>query len=787
MDPIGNGMTEKTALRYRIEGMDCADCALTLERSIAQLNGVDQVQVNFATATLEAVGSLDPQAIAERVHALGYEVRDQDSAEDIEGAAAGQGRGIVRFLRYLWRNHTTAIALVGALLLLLTWPLALWSPLPRSDWIARGLHVAIAAGAGYAIARKGIRALFLGRQITIDLLMTVATTGALLIGETGEAATVVVLFAIGEALEGYTTERARDSLRSLLALRPDQATVIGPCIDCEAHLGQDGYTGGPCPFCGLHETVLPVEEVVVGDTVLVRPGERIPVDGQILAGTSLINQAPVTGESVPVLKAAGDDVFAGTVNGEGAIEVHVTKPAQDSTISRMVHLVEHAQTQRAPIERTIDRFARWYTPAVVAAAVLVASVPPLLFGAPFLDTPNGARGWLYRALSLLIVACPCSLVISTPVTVVSAMTALARRGVLVKGGAFLDALARIRVFALDKTGTLTEGQPYVIETLTPGCSLVAEDGSVGLVRCDACDEMLALASSVERRSEHPLARAILSEAERRELLDRYPAADGVQALAGRGIEGTLENGTVTVGSHALFHERRGNCALHDRIAAAEERGQTVIVVGRDGELLGYVGVADILRESSHDALRALKAADPRVHLAMLTGDTPTVAQMIAGQVEMLDEVRAGLLPEQKLDAIGELREQYGPVAMIGDGVNDAPALAASDVGIAMGGAGTAQAMETADLVLMQDDLSHLPAAVRSSRRTQRVIFQNIAFGLGIKAVILALALAGQAALWLAVFADVGTSLLVTLNGMRMLRDDLPTRSAAHAGRPDPSR
>jgi Cd2+/Zn2+-exporting ATPase len=774
---------EKTELRYRIEGMDCADCALTLERSVAQLKGVDRVQVSFTTATLEAVGTLDPQAIAKRVHALGYKVRDEAGPEETGGAPAEGGRGIVRFLRYLWRNRTTAVALVGGLLLLLTLPLALWSPFPGSDWVVRGLHIAIAVGAGFPIARKGIRALLVGRQITIDLLMTVATTGALLIGETGEAATVVVLFAIGEALEGYTAERARDSLRSLLALRPDRATVLRPCIDCQAHLGQDGYTGGACPFCGLHEAVLPVEEVVVGDTVLVRPGERIPVDGRVGAGTSSVNQAPVTGESMPVLKAAGDAVFAGTVNGEGAIEVQVTQPAEDSTISRIVRLVEHAQAQRSPIERFIDRFARWYTPAVVAAAVLIAALPPLLFGARFLDAPDGTRGWLYRALSLLIVACPCSLVISTPVTVVSAMTALARRGVLVKGGAFLDALAGIRVFALDKTGTLTEGQPYVIETLTPECSLAASDGANGLVRCDACDEMLALASSVERRSEHPLARAILSEAERRDLLRRYPAADAVQALAGRGVEGTLENGTVTVGSHALFHERRGDCALHERIATAEERGQTVIVVGRDGEVLGYVGVADVLRESSRHALQALKEADPRVHLVMLTGDAPPVAQAISEQVEMLDEVRAGLLPEQKLDAIGELRAQYGPVAMIGDGVNDAPALAAADVGIAMGGAGTAQAMETADLVLMQDDLGHLPSAVQSSRRTQRVIRQNIAFSLAIKAFILALALAGQAALWMAVFADVGTSLLVTLNGMRMLRDDLPTRSAARAGRP----
>jgi Cd2+/Zn2+-exporting ATPase len=760
--------TEKTELHYRIAGMDCAECALTLERSVAQLEGVDQVQVNFTTETLDAVGRLDPQAIAERVHALGYEVRDEAEEEEAEPASTREASGIVRFVRYLWRDRATALALIGGVLLLLTLPLALWLSFPGSVWVVRGLQILVTVGAGFPIARQGLRALVAGRQITIDLLMTIAAIGALAIGQTTEAAIVVVLFAIGEALEGYSAERARDSLRSLLALRPDQATVLRECIDCEEHLGRDGYEGGPCPFCGVHETVLPVKEIVVGDRVLVRPGDRIPVDGQVRAGTSSVNQAPVTGESVPVLKVAGEPVYAGTVNGEGAIEVEVSRPAEDSTISRIVRLVERAQAQRSPVERFIDRFARWYTPAVVVVALVVATVPPLLFGAPFLDTP-GTHGWLYRALALLLVACPCSLVISTPVTVVSAMTALARRGILVKGGAFLDALARIRVFGIDKTGTLTEGQPYVIEAATSQCPLVSADGSDGHERCDACDDMLAIASSVERRSEHPLAQAILSEAQRRDLMDRYPAADAVQALAGRGIEGLLESGKITVGSHALFHEREAECALHERIAAAEERGQTVIVIGRDGDIVGYVGVADILRESSRDALRALKEADPALHLAMLTGDAPAVAEAIGEQVEMLDEVRAGLLPEQKLDAIKDLRAQYGPVAMIGDGVNDAPALAAADVGIAMGGAGTAQAMETADLVLMQDDLGHLPDAVHSSRRTHRIIRQNIAFSLGVKALIMVLALTGIAALWVAVFADVGTSLLVTLNGMRMLR------------------
>ncbi|MBN1640787.1 MAG: cation-translocating P-type ATPase [Anaerolineae bacterium] len=774
--------TARSEIVYRIDGMDCANCALTLERSVSQLEGVDRVQVNFTTATLEAVGTLDPEAIEARVRALGYHVRDpQDGQDQAHAAETGQGPGVLRFLRYLWRDRVTALALIGALMLLAALPLTFLPASPALDWVVRALHIAVTVLAGHRIAWKGLRALLVARQITIDLLMTVAATGAVLIGETGEAATVVVLFAIGEALEGYSAERARDSLKSLLALRPDQATVLRPCVDCQEHMGKEGYTGGPCPTCGVHEALVPVEQVRVGETIVVRPGDRIPLDGRVRSGASAVNQAPVTGESIPVRKDAGDEVYAGTINGEAALEIETTRPAADSTISRIVRLVERAQAERSPIERQIDRFARWYTPAVVLVAVLVAAIPPLLFGAPFLDGPDGARGWLYRALSLLIVACPCSLVISTPVTVVSAMTSLARRGVLVKGGAFLDALAEVRAFALDKTGTLTEGRPSVIEVRTPNCPALELGPEESMIRCDACDEMLAIASSVERRSEHPLAHAILSEAERRDLLRRYPAAESVEALAGRGVEGTLNDARVTVGSHALFHEQEAECVLHDMIAAAEEEGRTVIVVGQEGRVLGYVGVADILRESSRDALRALKQIVPGAHVAMLTGDAPAVAHAIGDQVGQIDEIQAGLLPDAKLHAIQALRVARGPVAMIGDGVNDAPALAAADVGIAMGGAGTAQAMETADLVLMQDDLSRLPDAIETSQRTRTIIAQNIVFSLGVKLAILALALVGLAPLWLAVFADVGTSLLVTINGMRMLRTrDRAAVRTAHA-------
>ncbi len=747
-----------------IIGMDCANCALTLERGVAQLEGVREVQVNFTAAKLRARGSASAEVIADRIRALGYDVSAEADRGVKKAQEGARQRGTASFARYLLSERQMVLALVAAALLLVSLLLGRLLSVPAGRWVVLGLHLVAIVLAGYPIARKGVRSFLVSRQITIDLLMTIATIGALAIGESGEAATVSMLFAIGEALEGYTAERARDSLRSLLSLAPDEATVMRPCIDCAEHMGRGGYAGGVCPFCGMHEAVVPVEQVAVGETVLVRPGQRIPVDGRVTGGVSSVNQAPVTGESIPVAKSVGDEVFAGTINGEGALEIEVLRAATDSTISRIVRLVEQAQAQRAPAERFIDRFARWYTPAVVLVAVLVATVPPLLFGQPFVVPSDPAQGWLYRALALLIVACPCALVISTPVTVVSTLSGLARQGVLVKGGVFLDALARLKVFAFDKTGTLTEGRPVVVQTRTPICP-------PGSTTCEACDDLLALAASVERRSEHPLARAIVSEADGRGLAHRYAPADGVQALAGQGVKGVLEGETVMVGSHALFHNRGVACAgMHPHIEAAEASGQTVLMVSRGGAVQGFVAVADLPRATSQAALRDLKAIDPAFRLVMLTGDNPAVAKTIAEAIGSVDEVRAGLLPADKLEAVRTLRDEYGAVAMIGDGVNDAPALAQATVGVAMGGAGTAQAMETADVVLMQDDLTHLPNAVHASRRARRIIVQNIAFSLAIKAAFLLLALPGLATMWMAVFADMGASLLVTLNGMRMLRN-----------------
>ncbi len=758
---------ESREVKYSIKGMDCADCALSLERSLAQIEGVDQVNVNYTTGLLEANGSFDIDELIKRVEALGYKVAPPgQSAEKGSGSERSQTTPAIKlpgFLGYLYASTQTRLALLGAILLLLSIPLALVQGSVVSQWLKTGLQITAAILAGYPIANRGVRALVIGRQITIDLLMSIATLGALLIGQMAEACTVILLFAIGEALEGYTAEKARDSLKSLLALKPEQAHVMRPCIDCNEHMGLEGYTGGPCPECDEHETTVPIDEVLIGETVIVRPGESIPVDGHVASGISSVNQAPVTGESVPVQKAPGDKVYAGTLNGDTVLEVTVSQMSTDSTISRIVRLVEQAQAKRAPVERSVDRFAAWYTPAVVLMAVFIAVIPPLLFNAPFLDV-NGVHGWLYRALALLIVACPCALVISTPVTMVSSLTALASRGVLVKGGAYLDVLARARLIAFDKTGTLTLGHPTVTQARSVDCVPDAW-------RCPACDDMLALAATVERRSEHPLAQAIMAEVEARQLTHSYPAAESVQSLAGQGVQGYSNGSSILVGSHDLFHARddRLDRELHANIQSAVDEGLTVMLVGKDDSLLGYVTVADAPRPTSAEALRQLKAIDPHLLTVMLTGDNPVVAGKVALALGSLDEVRAGLLPEDKLEAIRDLQTQHGLVLMVGDGVNDAPALAAADAGIAMGGAGSAQAMETAHVVLMQDDLTHLPGTIRTARLAQKIIKQNIAFSLAIKAAFLLLTLPGLATLWMAVFADMGASLLVTLNGMRMLR------------------
>lgn len=727
--------------RYNIEGLDCANCAMTLQQGIAGLAGIDQAHVDFTTATLTVSGTTSAQTIRKRVRAMGYHVTEPDA--EAKPAAAETGGG---FFAFMMKSPYNQMVLVLAALLLISLPAALL--LPRTaylDGTLLTLHVLVAVLAGGPIAWKGIKSLVYARRVTIELLMGIATVGALAIGETGEAATVIVLFAVGEALEGFSADRARDALRGLLALRPDTVTLLRPC---EEH--------------GIDEVSVPVEEAAVGELALILPGERVAVDGVVETGASQVDQAAVTGESLPVDKNPGDPVYAGTMNGSGVLEVRISREASDSTISQIAKLVAESQAKRTEAERFIDRFAAWYTPAVVVLAVLVAVVPPLFFGAPFLDVA-GTHGWLYRALALLIIACPCALVISTPVSVVSALSGLARRGVLVKGGAYLDVLARVEAIAFDKTGTLTGGEARVMRVQAGGCE--------GNEQCGRCDEVVALAAAVERRSEHMLAGAIVGEAEARGVLGRYPASTGATAMTGQGISGTVDGMTITVGSHRYFHES-GLCTddLHGFVQGIETHGETAVLVARDGQLIGAMGIGTASRGTAADSLDALKRFNPALHLEMLTGDSPEAAGRIAAELPILDSVQAGLMPADKVAAVERLRERYEHVAMVGDGINDSPALAAASVGVAMGGAGSPQAIEVADAVLMGDALDRLPDLLHTSRRTRRVIAQNIAFSLVLKLAFLMLALPGITTLWMAVLADMGASLLVTFNGMRLLRE-----------------
>lgn len=748
------------ARRFRVTGMDCASCARQIESAVARVEGVEACTLNFTTETLQVQGPVAPGAVIDRVRELGYDATETPTNQPTNSLANQSTVKPTNLRRYLWQQADTRLALLGALLILPG--LIFHELLPGLGWHHPLFDVTSLAAmitAGYPIAVNAWRSLRFNREININVLMTLAAAGAVVIGVYTEAGLVMVLFAIGEALEGYTTSRARDSIRSLMTVAPQEAWVLRPCLECHEHLGQNGYSGGPCPFCTVEEQRLPVAELRLGDRIIVKPGERVAMDGRVLAGVSSVNQAPITGESRLVEKAAGDQVFASSINGEGSLEIEVTHLAADNTISRLIKMVEEAQERRAPAQRLVDRFAQIYTPAVVVLATLVALVPPLFFGAPFWNAAAPTQGWLYRALALLVVACPCALVISTPVSIVSAISNAAHNGVLIKGGAYLEILSRARAIAFDKTGTLTRGRPAVVAVRSVRCE--TPNGAV----CADCDDLLALAHAVEQRSEHPLARAIVEEAEQRGVQRQYPVASAVRALAGRGVTGLVNGRQVTVGSHAHFDNEVPHPAHCQEVVAADRQGYTTMLVSADGDYVGYIAVADTVRQSSRPAVSALKRLGLQA-LVMLTGDNEATARSVGQQVGV-EDVRANCLPEEKVAAVTALRRQYGDVAMVGDGINDAPALASASVGVAIGS--TAQAMETADVVLMGNDLRQLPFALELSRATMRTIRVNVALSLGIKFVFLLLVLLGLGTMWMAVLADVGTSLLVTLNGMRLLR------------------
>jgi Cd2+/Zn2+-exporting ATPase len=719
---------------YTVQGMDCADCARHVEDGVAKLDHVLSARVDFATALLHVEGRVDEEAIRRRVEALGYRLGE---AAAPEAKKDSQRSGMVEgFLHFVFSQTETRLALVGGVLILISFGLG-WVGIngPFSPLLQLGGMVL----AGYPIARSAFANLWINRTVNINLLMTIAAVGAALIGELGEAASLIFLYNIAEALEGYTTDRARRSLGELRSLAPARAIRL--------------------EVAG--EESVPVEALHPGERVLVRPGERVPIDGVVLHGSSQANQAPITGESQPVEKNPGDPLFAGTLNGSGALEIEVSRAAADTTLARIVRMVTEAQSKRAPAQRFIDRFATVYTPAVVAAAVLVAVIPPLLFGQPFLDPPGGEHGWLYRGLALLVIACPCALVISAPVTVLSAIASAARQGVLFKGGVYLDTLANVRRIAFDKTGTLTMGKPALTRRQALDCA--CEEDAAPTDACDECVEVLAIAGALEQRSLHPLAGAVVDAARQHGVLERYPPAESVELVAG-GLRGTINGRIATIGSHPHFDRHHPHAAeLCARIEQAEANGETTMLVCDGDRVRGFLAAADEIRPESRGVVEGLKALG--LHPVMLTGDNAETARRVGVRLG-IDDIRAGLLPEEKAGAVGELARGGSGLAMVGDGINDAPALAQAALGIAVAGPGNAAAMETADVVLMGGGLERLPFAVRIARLAQTLIRQNIVFSIATKLIFILLALSGLATMWMAVLADMGVSLLVTFNALR---------------------
>jgi Zn2+/Cd2+-exporting ATPase len=710
-----------------IEGMDCDNCARTLERGVLRLPGVEHASVNFGSARLDLAydsATVTIDSISRRVDDLGYAITDPGTLPEDERGA----------LLRLLRRRDNVLASAAAILTLAG--IAGWAAGAPAAASNLGYLAAIVIG-GIPLALKGLRALRTTRSLDINLLMTIAVLGALAIGEWLEGAAVVALFSIGEALEGYAMDRARRSIRSLMTLTPATALVRRDGIDVEA----------------------PVADLVPGDIVTVRAGERVALDGVVLAGTSNVDQAALTGESVPVHKESGAALLAGTLNGTGPLIMQVTRLASDSSVARIIRLVERAQGERAPAQRLVDRFARVYTPAVIATALLIATVPPVFTGSQ--------SDWFYRALVLLVIACPCALVISTPVSIVSALSAAARRGILVKGGGVLERAGKIDTIAFDKTGTLTTGK-------SSATSVAAFDVTE--------DALLSIAASLEAHSDHPLAIAIQKLARQRGIA--VLTVTDEEVLPGIGLRATIDGERFVAGSMRMFERAGPPAGVINVVDSVEATGATAVLIGTNDRVLGVIGIADTPRPEAGQAVSRLRKLGVE-RLVMLSGDRQPAAAHVASAVHISD-VRAGLLPEDKLDVIASLRGKDRTVAMVGDGINDAPALASADIGIAMGGGGTDVALETADIALMSDRLHGLADIIGLGRRTRRKIWTNITLSLAIKVVFLTLAVTGDATLWMAILADVGTSLIVIANGMLLLRwpqDRQPSSSPAQVVEP----
>lgn len=689
-----------------VEGMDCSDCAQVIEHSVGRMDGVLNVNVNYPAQKMRVeydTRKTSHGAIEKRLRGLGYAI---------------PANGIQSFYQ---ANHELIFSLTAGVLVLLGWVGETFLGLPN------GVAVALFLGAyvfgGWHVAQHALYAVQ-ERRFDTDLLMVTAAVGAALIGSFFEGALLLFLFSLGHALEERALDRARSAVRALADLAPKTALVKR----------------------GDREIELPVEELRLNDVVTVRPGVRVPVDGMVLRGASAVNQAPVTGESLPVDKGVGDKVFAGTINGEGALEVSVTRLAKDSTLARVMQLVEEAQTQKSPTQQTVEKFEHIFVPVVLGITALVIVIPPLL-GVPFSES-------FLRAMTLLVAASPCALALGTPASILAGVAQAARNGVLVKGGVHLENLGRIKAIAFDKTGTLTQGRPEVTDVLVFGPASLSEDA------------LLRIAASAENRSAHPLAQAVVRASKAKQLALTTP--ENVESITGKGLRAHVEGHAVLIGNPGWMQENNVaiSAAALTQIQSLQNGGKTILLLALDQTLAGAIAMADIVRPHVQEVMRELSAAG-LAHTIMLTGDNVRVAESIAKQVGVT-AVRADLLPRDKLDVIRELTAQYGTVAMVGDGVNDAPALAHATVGIAMGGAGTDVALETADVALMGDDLSKLPFAVGLGRATRSIIIQNLVISLGVIAFLIFSSLTGLVGLGLAILFHEGSTLVVVANALRLL-------------------
>lgn len=699
-------MTEKT---YRIEGLSCTNCAGKFEKNVKQLPGVTSATVNFGASKISVEGQTTIEELEEAGAFENLIIRDDQENDE-------QVRSKESFIK---RNIALIISL-GFILVAVISQLSLG----EDHLLTKALYILAIIIGGFDLFKEGFSDL-IKLDFSMESLMTIAIIGAAFIGEWAEGSIVVILFAISEALERFSMDKARQSIRSLMDIAPKEALIRRNNV----------------------EQLVSVDKIDIDDIMIIKPGQKIAMDGLVINGHSSVNQAAITGESVPVEKQLDDEVFAGTLNEEGVLEVKVTKKVTDTTIAKIIHLVEEAQGERAPAQAFVDKFAKYYTPFIIIMALLIVVVPPLFFGGDW-------NKWLYQGLSILVVGCPCSLVISTPVSIVSAIGNAAKNGVLVKGGVYLEEIGHLRAIAFDKTGTLTKGKPVVTD-------FIATSSETDI-------NYLSIISSLESLSQHPLASAILNEADKTNVDYKSIQIEDFQSITGKGLTGIHQNIRYYIGSPKLFSASViEETAVKVQYRQFQEQGKTAMYFGTDEQILGVIAVADEVRDSSAAVISELHKLSIE-HTIMLTGDNTKTAESIGKQLAVT-EIKGDLMPQEKLDSIKALRTTYNKVAMVGDGINDAPALAASTVGIAMGGAGTDTALETADVALMGDDLQKLPFIVRLSRQTLKVIKQNITFSLGIKLLALLLVIPGWLTLWIAIVADMGATLLVTLNGLRLMK------------------